>query len=236
MPYRVPADHYRFKPAVVRGTAANRPSAADVQQRPLIYVATDTGDVSFSTDTGAWAQLNRRDANAITGMQATIPRHDLVSTPALATGQIQFTYFTSTVAGTFTKLRSVSAGTAAAATPTLAKMGLYSVAANGDMTRIAVTANTTTLWGTINTRYDTATAASYTVANGDRLAFALLVVTGVAAPTLLGLTLAGTAAPAEAAMAPRISSQFAGQSDLPASVTDASVAASANLFYGVLVP
>lgn len=235
MPYRLPADHYRFKPAVVRGTAATRPSISDVGGRPVIFVATDTGDISISSTDGTWVQLNRRAANAPSGIETTIDRTDITSTPALATGLATYTYFTSTVAGTFTKLRSVTGGTAAAATPSLNKMALYSVAANGDMTRKAITAHAATTWDTINTRYDIATVASYTVAVGERLAFAILCVTAGAAPTLLGRTLSGTAVGAEAAVQPRISAQLAGQSDLGATVLDSAVASSVNLFYGALI-
>lgn len=166
----------------------------------------------------------------LTAGMVTIPRWSPnVATVSLgASGTEQFTYFTADKAATLTGVTIRSGSTAAGATPTLVRIGLYSVAANGDLTLIASTANDTTLLAATNTTYTKAFSASATVAYGDRLAIGVLVVSGATMPTLAGVTGTGSA---ELAVAPRLTASLAGQSDLPSSVTAGSLSATTSLFY-----
>ena len=176
--------------------------------------------------------------SALASGQETVPRVAMASTGLVTVaGSMRLTYFTARKSETCTKLRSVSGNTAAVGS-TLAKMGLYSVAANGDLTLVASTANTTTLWSAASTTYEVATAAAYDLTKGARYAFAVLVVGATTAPTLAGAG-TGLSTSGEHATAPRIGGTVTGQTDLPASVTAATLASSnafAGLHYGVCVP
>lgn len=174
----------------------------------------------------------------LTSGQNTIPRYNCGSAVSMGASQsMRLTYFTASVSGTFTQLKTISSTTAAGATPSLCKMGLYSVDASGNGTLVASTASDTTLWSAANTVYTSATQASYTVTKGQRYALAVLVVTAAAVPTVVGASMAGSAA-ANATMAesPRLAGALNGQSDLPASFTDASLTGVASVFYGEIVP
>ncbi len=123
--------------------------------------------------------------------------------------------------------------TAAGATPTLVRYGLYEANASGDLTLRASTANDTALLAAADTRYFKAFSASWQIKAGRRYAISILVVTAAAAPTLLGLP--AVAAGFDAGVAaifsqdPKRSSNFAAQTDLVASVTNAQAAAYAAL-------
>ena len=133
-----------------------------------------------------------------------------------------------------TQIYSTSGGTAAAATPTLCRMGLYIIDSAGAGTLVASCANDTALWAATNTEYAKALSVNYTPIAGQRYAFALLCVTGVAAPTTHGCgttALAGTNS-----RAPRISATLAAQSDLPGTFADASLAATNAAGYTALNP
>ena len=69
--------------------------------------------------------------------EATMPRH-LVSAAALATtsGVLRLAYFTARGPLAATKVRAVSGTTAAGATPSLARIGVYTVNAAGDHTLV----------------------------------------------------------------------------------------------------
>lgn len=178
--------------------------------------------------------LGAADPTGLTTGEATLSRLQITSsTLALgASGRVALTYFTATRSRDCTQLRTLTGGTAAAATPTLNKMGLYSVAADGALTRVAATAHDATLFAAANTAY-TRAAGSFSVAAGQRYAFAILVVTAVALPTFAGFAASGSAAPAELALAPRLAGILNTQTDLPASIPAASVGASGSAFYGV---
>jgi hypothetical protein len=182
--------------------------------------------------------LNRNpyyDANALTTGQETYSRLLVNNASNGPTSQsLRLTYFTARKTETATQVRVVTGGTAAAATPTLVRFGIYSVAVNGDVALIASTANDTTLLAAAATAYTKALQASVPLAAGTRYAFAILVVSAAAKPTLPCLVtgLAGT----ESALSPRLAASVAGQADLPASVVNASLAASTLAIYSVVLP
>jgi hypothetical protein len=151
-----------------------------------------------------------------------------------ASQSLRLTYFTAHKTQTITQVRVLTGGTPAAATPTLVRFGIYSVAANGDIALIASTANDTTLLASGGTAYTKALQASVGLVAGTRYAFGILVVTGAATPTFPCWTtgLAGT----ELDRTPRIASVVAAQADLPASVVNASLAASTLVIYSVMLP
>lgn len=152
----------------------------------------------------------------------------------VASGVVNFVYFTARKTEAITQVRNYSGGTAAAATPTLCRMGFYSVAANGDLALIAACASDTTLWASTFTGYTRALTAAFAKVAGARYAFAHLVVTGAATPTFAGHGI-NTFYP-DGTSAPRLIGSIAAQTDLPASVLAASVAVGGNRVYAVALP
>jgi hypothetical protein len=122
--------------------------------------------------------------------------------------------------------------TAAGATPTLCRMGIYSVAANGNLTLIASTPNDTTLFATAGARYTRSLSTPFMKQSGQRYAVGLLIVTAAALPTIVGY--AGSSA--ELAESPRIVSYLAGQGDLAATITDATLSQFNAPLYAALLP
>lgn len=161
--------------------------------------------------TAGWATFGRSEIST-----ATLPTGDSV---------LRLTYFTADKGGLTTGARMFSGGTAAGATPTLLRVGLYAVDGLGAGTLVAATASDLTLLTAANTEYSKAWAAPYSLVKGQRYAIGLLVVTAAAAPTMLG-TAAPTALAADYARAPRLTGSLAAQADLPASFTDAGLATS----------
>lgn len=161
-----------------------------------------------------------------------VPDLDLwISTAAGASGtdQLMLTYFTAARTETIGTLTVVTGTTAAGATPTLCRMGIYSVAANGDLTLVASTANDTALFAATSTSYAKALSASVGLTAGDRYAVGVLVVSAAAIPTFVG-HLGATASAATALtslVTPRRLGRVLSQTSLPSSVSAGSVSATA---------
>lgn len=151
-----------------------------------------------------------------------------------ASGTVRFMFFQAPRTETITQVATVTGGTAAAATPTLCRMGVYSVGANGDLTLVGSHANDTALFAGTATRYAKTLTTPFALNAGTWYAFAVLVVTGGTLPTFNGVGL--NASTAQAALAPRLTGQLAGQTDLPASVLAANVAASNAGIMGEILP
>jgi hypothetical protein len=162
-----------------------------------------------------------------------VPRRDLwgATAPTLTAGTIHLTYFTARLTETVSTLTTRTGSTAAAATPTLCKVGVYSVAANGDLTLVGVSANDTAMWATGNTAYASALVASFLKVAGQRYATAALCVTGAATPTLLGQgILSSVSTNAVMLDAPTLIGRFPAQTDMVTPIAVASVAGGNNRF------
>lgn len=174
--------------------------------------------------------------NQLTVGEETIPREIFTSAAASspASGQLRFTYFTARKTEVTTQVRLYTGSTAAAATPTLCRIGLWEVAANGDLTLVASTANDTTLFAAALTAYTRSWQSSYGKVAGRRYAISPLVVSAAAMPTFGGLAIAYTA---EAqGQAPPLAGILAGQTDLPSPISAGSVAASGMRVYAAVLP
>lgn len=159
----------------------------------------------FPMATGA-TSINRQAVNA--------------SGNAISSGQLLLSYFTATNTETINTLAVVVAGTAAAATPTLIRFGVYSVAANGDLTLLNSTVSDTTLLATTFTRYQKALSSGFSKVAGTRYALGVLIVTGAALPTFFASTSSGQAsgvADTFLGLEPRMSATLNSQTDLPSS-------------------
>ena len=183
---------------------------------------------------GAWPSAEHNLLDLLgwpSGVEASMPRYSAVSnTVSTATTNMRLVYFTAQRAVARTNMVIYSGATAAGATPTIVRGGLYSVAANGDLTLIRSTTNDTAVFAATNTAYTKALDSSWTPTVGARYAAAILVVTAATAPTLTGHVV-GSGVNAISARAPRLTGVVTGQSNLPSSVSAGSVADLGNCPY-----
>lgn len=164
-----------------------------------------------------------------------------------ATGSAYLAYVTAQANKTVNRLRVVvgSTGyTAGTGGPPTARLGIYTVASNGDVTLVARTATITAASFTANTVVEAnldstgGYVTSYDLVYGTRYAFAVIWTdngaTGVTRPQLWrfsgsgpNATIRGTAF----GWNPRLSGLQSGQTDLPTSIVSGSVANSSDIFY-----
>jgi hypothetical protein len=174
------------------------------------------------------------DGNAITGLETT-PRNLTTYYPGTSTSVIFLAFCTARAAATVTKAVTLSGTTAAGATPTSCRVGVYEIDGSGGGTLVASTANTTSLWASTFTKYETALSSSLTLKAGQRYAMGIVIATGAALPTLYGTdTVAGDVG---SAYAPRTHAGLSPASgDLPASFVSGDLFASTRTHYVALVP
>lgn len=159
-----------------------------------------------------------QQANELADGVSTLPRRDVTTSVTIGDGSLRLTYFTALESFTATQVTTFSGSTAASGA-TLCRVGLYTVASNGDLTLVASTANDTAMWGSTSTQYTKSLSASYKIVRGVRYAAGVLF-TGTTTPTLAGM--AGFNATAFTEQ-PRLSGHVSGQSDLPATVASGSL-------------
>lgn len=148
---------------------------------------------------------------------------------------VTFTFWSAGAAITYSKIGLVV--TVQGSGVTLARLGLYTVAANGDLTLVARTANDPTI-GTVAAGFEVSRSmdttggfpASYTLTKGARYATARIFIFSTTSPQHTKQTFFSPAS----ALAPRIGGFIASQSDLPTSVTAASLSALGGTFYDFL--
>jgi hypothetical protein len=173
---------------------------------------------------------------SIAAGQETMPRWAATQMGSLTlpNGAVRFAYFTASRNETVANL-SLSTGTAAAAaTPTLVRFGLYSVAANGDLTQLAATVSDTTVFAATLTRYPRALSTPVTLTEGAQYAIAALVMTAAAAPAVVG---ALCATPADnGALTPRLCHVLTAQTDLAATYALTGLAQSQSFMYAAALP
>lgn len=172
------------------------------------------------------------DPDALTSGESTLSRRAIVTAGAtLTSGLVRLTYFTAKKTETINSVR-VGTGTTAAGTPTLCRIGIYSVDGSGDLTLVASTANDTALWAAGSTTYTKALSAAWSKVAGQRYAVGLLFV-GTTAPTIQGQVLSiGD----ELGQAPRLCGGRSGQTDLPSSITVGNVSDTTHQCYVAMVP
>lgn len=161
----------------------------------------------------------------------SILRSDIRADVVAASGQMYLTYFRAQRNRPLATARAYSGATAAAATPTLVRFGLYLENPDRSLTLVAAIANDTAIFATINTEYSRAltTGLGYAPIEGARYASGILTVTGAAAPSILGAGAVGSAV--VNAYSPRTNGIVTGLTDLPATIADATVANAANRQY-----
>lgn len=174
---------------------------------------------------GELSQLRR----AVTGDDITsgllVPGRLLASTVTLVSGWVCLSAFTARRTQTISSITVGTTATAAGATPTLCRLGIYSVNEADDCTLVASIANDTTLFAAANTTYSRNLTAPYELVLGQRYATAFLVVTAATFPSMVGVQLDSTAFTIAHGKTPPF--QFArltGQTNLPSSIAAASTA------------
>jgi hypothetical protein len=173
-------------------------------------------------------------ASLLTSGEETMLRDCIASSGVSATtGNLRLSYFQARKTETTTQVRISTGGTAAAATPTLCRIGLYSIAASGDGTLVASTVNDTTLFAAVNTAYLRSWSSSYAKSAGLWYALGVLVVSGAATPTFLGTT---AVTPSELAISPRLTGNIGSQADLPSSFTAGSLTTTGSRIYAAILP
>lgn len=182
-------------------------------------------------ESGAYEVL---DPNHLTVGESTFPRQYAASSRALSTGNMFLAYFTARKTETITQVR-LNCITAAAATPTLIRIGVWTADDAGALlVQQAATPNDTTLLAAANTDYTKAFSSSFTKTAGVRYAVGCLVVTAAANPIISAA--AGAAPGFEASKPPRLVGFVGSQADLPASVAAGGVSANNIMLYAVLLP
>lgn len=168
------------------------------------------------------------------GLMPSIPRA-LIKDKSIATGSgnLRLSYFTAHRSGNYSKARAWAGTTAAGATPSLVRFGLYQVADNWQLTLIASTANDTSLFASTDTAYEKSFSSTVSIVGGQRYALGVLIVTSAAAPSLHGLILPNST---ESALDPRETGYVGGQTDLLSSISGVSVTATSANPYIALVP
>lgn len=166
--------------------------------------------------------LNNGDPNFPTTGEFVPDRNDWTASVAVVAGTLQLSYFTALKSEAINNVTTVTVGTAAGATPTLCRVGLYAVAANGDLTLEAATANDTTLWANINNAYSRALTGTWNKVVGRRYAAGLLCVTAAATPVIAGHTYSTSFV---SSGPPQMAGSLAGQTDLPSNISAGSIAA-----------
>jgi hypothetical protein len=168
----------------------------------------------------------RFEADRLRFGEQSHPRSSADATATLADGVLHLAFFNAQDSNTLAKVWTRVKGTAGASN-TLCRVGLYAVASDGLGTLVASTANDTSLFISANTDVTKSFSSPYVPQQGQRLAVGVLVIGGTM-PSLVGSEVAGSAtltnASLGAARTPRVAGTLGGQTDLPASFTDASLA------------
>ena len=160
----------------------------------------------------------------LAGRDETFPRWAAGGSATLTAQQLTLTYFTALTSRSVTIVGWV-AGTAAAGA-TLARIGVFSVAANGDLALIGATANDPTgTFPTANVAASKALAAATAITRGSRYALGFLQVGATTVPTVRA---SGIATSGLSGIPPRLSGAVTGQPDLPTTILAGSVLSTAS--------
>lgn len=144
---------------------------------------------------------------------------------AATTQQLRLCGFTARASQNITQVRVVTGATAAAATPSLCRIGVYSRNGANLYTLVASHANDTALFAAANTTYTKTFTAPFDKVAGVDYVVAILIVSAVAFPTFIAPPVAAnTAFQTDAQLLqPVMSGVVAAQADLPATFAGATI-------------
>lgn len=166
------------------------------------------------------------------GSEYVLPRSFSQQWPTLTSGTLRLSYLTAQKTASVTKLQIDTGGTAAGATPTLVRLGMWlEDPATRDLTLVASVPNTTSLMGGTWVTYRPSVSAAYTKQAGSRYALGVLVVSAAAMPNTFGVTNLNNNLLDKH---PRLGASLSGQADLPSSIPFASLSIAAPIQIGAL--
>lgn len=205
-------------------------------RRPL-YNGTHGATEISDGDLIASTILPISSSDGLTTGQEVFSRALLITGSSIAavSGSMRLTFFTARKTETSTQVRVLSGTTAAGATPTLCRVGLFSVDSSDNGTLVASIASDTTIWAAANTSYTRSWSSSIGMVSGQRYALGQLIVTGQTLPSWAGYALMANAQ-SEANLVPRLTGAVGSLSDLPSSFTAAALVATLNRHYGAILP
>jgi hypothetical protein len=219
--------------AIATAAATDATTKANAAQAAAVQRGNHTGSQIISTVTGLQTALDSKAGSASPTAGEVVPRRDRITgnTIAAVSGVVHLTYFTADKSETISTLTVSTGSVAAAATPTLCRLGLYSVDGSDNLTLVASTTNDTTLFAATQTAYAKALSTPYAKVAGQRYATAILVVSGATMPNFHGVQLPATGwINTLSRLAPATAGRLLAQTDLPASITAASMTGQQALF------
>ncbi len=200
--------------------------------------------VSYGTTSGTAAQGNdSRLVAAASGLdswrlaagEGSYNRGLIRGGVSISSQQLRLVYFTATRSETIAFLAAGTGTTAAGATPTLIRYGLWTASADGSLTAlVASTPSDTTLLASTGTWYPKATSAPYDKVAGQRYALGILVVSGATMPLIGGFSQSGVGH--TFGSSPVVASSMTGQADLPSTASPGSMSFSINAPYMECTP
>jgi hypothetical protein len=209
-------------------------------------VNVNTGDLTYSGSIDT-AEITDGTINAadlaggfapgqhdLTAGAATMSKMDIgVSSLAINSNTVRFGYLTAPRTETVTQLVLRCGAVAASATPTVVQFALYSVASNGNLTKLSETANDTALLSAQNTDYAKALGASVPLTAGQRYAIGVLVVTAGTVPQVAATnTLGGTSS----TLLPYMATTYAASGSFPSSIVFGTLGIHASVIYAAAIP
>lgn len=170
------------------------------------------------------ASLAASSSLAPVGELQSLPRSEIRSNAVATVNQeLLLTHFVASSSMTVGRLVMYSGTTAAGATPTLVRWGIYEVEADNDCALIASIPSDTGIFAAANTEYVRALSANVALLAGKRYAVGTLIVTAAALPSVVGSPSVGPAIQNSMKLQPTVASQMGGQADLPATASFGSV-------------
>lgn len=159
----------------------------------------------------------------------------MVSSAALAPGSggMRLMYFTAKNFGTYSQVK-IPSGSTGSDTPTLVRIGIYSVAADGALTLIASSANDTAIFAAANTVYTVPLSAAVNLYAGRMYALGVLQVATTAAKLVGAVGVA--AMNGLNSQLPRVSATLTGLSDLRSSIVDGDLTNQNDRIYAAILP
>ena len=165
----------------------------------------------------------------------------VASNTALASQELGLVGFIAKRTEPITRISIFTGGTAAAATPSIGRYGVYQRNGDGSITLLAATANDVNLFNATNSEFIKTLTTTFNKVKGVEYCIGQLVVSGVAMPTLNTPTTAWSA-PFQTRVnivRPLVQAKVTGQADLGAigsSIAAASIVVSASAFHALMLP
>jgi hypothetical protein len=186
----------------------------------------------FLFDSSGALKVASVSPDGLTTGEEVFDRRFAIGNVPLTSTSMRLAFFTARKTESISQVRFWSGSTAAAATPTLIRVGVFTEAADGSIALLASTVNDTTLLAAVNASNTKSFSSTWTKTAGQRYGVGILVVSATTMPTFLGVLGNG----GDNFQPPKLSALVTGQSDLPASVALGSMTATANCPFFSLLP